>query len=231
MRVFRRQIHWPRSINPSPYEIFSMTPETFDKKKLQARFLEYAKVYHPDRQRGKNEAESKTFADRFKRVVHAHSILKDDKARRNWDLSHRFATGSGGHSPGRASYYTYPADRAQAWSDFRGEDGKPFFSKAQEAKFQESMRENRMFLLKCVTGVALLIAIIEFSALKSRAERQTKQIEEESHKNHALYLASLSNYNMGNSAEDRIERFLQHRERFLKRTPDRSYAGMTQNSK
>lgn len=225
-------MHWPRCINPTPYEIFGMTPENFDRKKLQEKFLEFAREYHPDRHRNVDKAKSELYAERFKQVVSAHSILKDDKTRHNWELSHRMAGGNSGRPDGRPQgTYTYHADRAQAWNDFSGPNEEPFFSKAQEMKFQESLRANRIFLLKCVTSVALILATVEFIALRSRARKQAEQLELESDRNYALYLASLSNYNMGNSAEDRIERFLQHRERFLKRAPDRSYAGLTQRSK
>lgn len=80
----RPLIPWPKSTNPSPYEIFNL-PRTATPKEIKSRYFQLVKQYHPDHA----PSRSQTFAvERFRKVVEAYKILSNPLKRQEYDHQH-----------------------------------------------------------------------------------------------------------------------------------------------
>lgn len=181
-----------------------MTPSSFSKAKLRETYIELAKKYHPDRCE-----DLRICAARFKMVNEAHAILKDDSKRRAWNARY-----TGPYSPARAPRTRYYQNvYTPRWS----EHFDPNWREHGEEKFRASLQENRYFLLKIVTGVVFFVAFLELVALFNASEKQTEELRKHSEEASAAHALASSNYGRGDGAQDRIDRFLEHRESMIKR--------------
>ncbi|KAK7205378.1 hypothetical protein BZA70DRAFT_154531 [Myxozyma melibiosi] len=85
-------IAWPTKPNPTPYDIFGMTSQTFDTSDLKRRFRIMAKQYHPDTAKQMDSdsdsarAAKKIIRDRFHRIVAAYQLLGDGASRKAYDV-------------------------------------------------------------------------------------------------------------------------------------------------
>lgn len=216
-----------------------MTPATFDKKKLNKVYIQLAKKYHPDLSNGTLSA--KDCADKFKKLVAAHELLKDDHQRRIWDIRHgvgEYAYAARPHSTGEYPAYCYRQPHgASSWQGqqfhrtYPSEEENGYWSAERKANFNANMSDNRFFLLKAVCGFVLFIAVCELATMFEVSDRRTARLDQISRDTEALYARILANFDLGNSAEDRIRRFIDHRQRTLDLYPNTSYMGMTTGTK
>lgn len=100
---------WPKSKNPTPYEIFDQARSTPYSKKT---FYQLVKLYHPDRHAHTSNLNGaitqKVKLERYRLVVAANDILSDPTKRRAYDL---YGAGWGGTSDMSNTAYR-EADRA-----------------------------------------------------------------------------------------------------------------------
>ncbi|KAH8777390.1 hypothetical protein F5883DRAFT_600933 [Diaporthe sp. PMI_573] len=102
---------WPKSKNPTPYEIFDQAKSTPYSKKT---FYQLVKLYHPDRHAHAHtpgpdgSITQKAKLERYRLVVAANDILSDPTKRRAYDL---YGAGWGGTSEMSNTAYR-EADRA-----------------------------------------------------------------------------------------------------------------------
>lgn len=100
---------WPKSKNPTPYEIFDQARSTPYNKKT---FYQLVKLYHPDRHAhasgSSGSMTQKAKLERYRLVVAANDILSDPTKRRAYDL---YGAGWGGVSDMSNTAYR-EADRA-----------------------------------------------------------------------------------------------------------------------
>lgn len=100
---------WPKSKNPTPYEIFDQAKSNPYNKKT---FYQLVKLYHPDRHAHTSglgeEMTQKAKLERYRLVVAANDILSDPAKRRAYDL---YGAGWGGTSDMSNAAYR-EADRA-----------------------------------------------------------------------------------------------------------------------
>lgn len=76
----RPHIPWPKSSNPTPYEIFNL-PRNASQKEIKSRYFLLVKQYHPDHA-------PPTSVDRFRKVVESYKILSNPPKRQEYDLQH-----------------------------------------------------------------------------------------------------------------------------------------------
>lgn len=76
------KLEWPKSSNPTPYEIFGLPP-TASPAEIKKRYYQLARKYHPD-SRASNEAHQGRL-QRFRQVVQANELLSTARSRRIYD--------------------------------------------------------------------------------------------------------------------------------------------------
>jgi len=76
-------IRWPKSSNPSPYEIFGLPPSA-SASEVKKRYYQLARIYHPDSRAPSAEAEQERL-HRFRQVVQANELLSAARTRRMYD--------------------------------------------------------------------------------------------------------------------------------------------------
>jgi DnaJ-class molecular chaperone len=76
-------IRWPKSSNPSPYEIFGLPPSA-SASEIKKRYYQLARIYHPDSRAASAEAEQERL-HRFRQVVQANELLSAARSRRMYD--------------------------------------------------------------------------------------------------------------------------------------------------
>ena len=76
----RHHVPWPKSSNPSPYEIFNL-PRHATQKEIKSRYFLLVKQYHPDHA-------PQTSVDRFRKVVESYKILSHPPKRQEYDHQH-----------------------------------------------------------------------------------------------------------------------------------------------
>lgn len=222
---------WPKTINPSPYEVFATTRQQFDKKHLKATYFRLIKAYHPDSALILNpDVNLKERTRRFRKIKEAYDILKDDSKRREYDLR----VGSSGMGPPsgqryggpdrgpythfrpaytRPGYRTNQSTHSSAHFDPKqyAEEfytGNPFGDYTSDEKFEEQLRKNRKTLTRIVAGTVLVIAVIELKAIFAASDWAIQRAEHASFLSKMDELHAKSNYGMGLFPEDRVSRFL-----------------------
>lgn len=217
-----------------------MTPATFDKKKLNQVYLQLAKKYHPDMAQAKGSCDD--CADKFKKIVAAHEILKDDHERRVWDIRHGvngYGTSHSSAPPDGYPGYAYGQPHgASSWkgreyhgNTYRADPFDGFWNHEHQQNFNKNLNDSRVWLLKVVVGFVIFIAVCELVTVSEVSDRRIIELDRISWETEQLYARILANFDMGDSAEERIQRFLEHRKRTLDNYPDTSYSGMTGSRK
>lgn len=216
---------WPTSTQPSPYDIFNTTKETFDVKVVRNHFYSLAKIYHPDSLVKLDNLTSELKAERFKKIVAAYDILKDEKKRKEYDL---FKTGwQYGDGPvkkrnftGRdflraARYKPYQPGATgngpkTSWDDYHQDYRE--YQKQQDPEYQKQAWEMHKKMVCLVALGSLVVGAIQFKFLMNNASKDIEGRNKNSTKaQQRVYLANI-NYGMGDLKEDRIKRFLAHRD-------------------
>lgn len=200
--IFRRFIHWPSTPNPTPYDIFGLEPNkpVYDKRKLQDTYFQLVKLYHPDRGITGN-------TERFKKVVEAHGILKDESKRLSYDFTRSQAPSRDSARP----FYT------KSEAPFEEDIDINYWSNRNQQKFDQGLYDNRVWVLKFVTTVTITFAIINLMLLRKASEARDEVLSLETERAAAQLLRSFTNNGNGGDAQQRIERFLSDRQRMLDR--------------
>jgi len=200
---FRRCLHsWPTASNPTPYQIFGIDPRSsiLDKKQLQNVYFELVKQYHPDRSTTGDP-------ERFKKVVEAHDILKDDAKRRSYDFTQAMSRSSS--SP----RYHHRQD-----TSFGDDFNVNYWSSEGQKSFDKGLYESRVWVLKLVVGLTTVFAILNFLLLRKMSDTRNELTNAETERV-AAHLAEARGFTDGNpfanSPSDRIARFLKQRQNLL----------------
>jgi curved DNA-binding protein CbpA len=216
---------WPTSTHPSPYDIFNTTKETFDAKVVRNHFYTLAKIYHPDSLVKLDNLTSELKADRFKKIVAAYDILKDDKKRREYDLfktgwqfgdeavKKRNFTGRDFSRAARYKPYRPGATNSEpktSWDDYHQDYRE--YQKQQDPEYQKQAWEQHKKMVCLVALGSFVVGAIQFKFLMNSARKDIEGRNKLSSKaQERVYLASI-NYGMGDHKEARIKRFLAHRD-------------------
>lgn len=217
---------WPTAKHPTPYEIFHTSKETIDCKAVRTHFYTLAKVYHPDSLHDALGLTPELKEERFKQIVAAYDILRDEKKRKDYDL---FSKGweYGDKNAARKNFYGRDFSRAakyrtdggfhasnprtgSAWDDFH-QDYKDY-QKQQDPQYQKESWENHKRMVVFVTAGCLLVGAIQVKFLMHNASKDIEARNRLSTQvRHTVYMAN-NNYGMGFDKGDRIQRFLAHRD-------------------
>ncbi|ANB11621.1 hypothetical protein AWJ20_4442 [Sugiyamaella lignohabitans] len=174
-----------------------------------------AKIYHPDSNSHLGETENKVRADRFKKLVEAYDILKNDNKRLAYNNRmaaearsrhhHRYSpqsartTSSSSHPHMTDNFYTRGFHEG-----YEDEASR----RMNDQKFQEQLKENR-FKLAILLGIAVsLVAALQLAAIFKLAEKNQEKLDYATWTAEMENIRARSNYNLGNSADDRVSRFL-----------------------
>lgn len=130
------EVQWPKSANPTPYEIFGLPP-TATTAEIKKRYYELAKQYHPDsRNASKTEAEQERLA-RFRKVVQANELLSTARGRRlygnsNLDMNVNDIMGDPVHWRGNyeGRFRARRPEEKENWDDgfFNGHKAEPYYT-------------------------------------------------------------------------------------------------------
>ncbi|KAH3680286.1 hypothetical protein WICPIJ_008344 [Wickerhamomyces pijperi] len=208
---------WPSSANPTPYQIFNMSPADFDSKALRSKYFEFAKIYHPDISHQRNHVDSKGKTldndlknERFKLITEAYHLLKDPRKRTLYD---QFKTGWKTKSPldtfytqnTQPVYATYQNYTNEAyWNASNWED----YENLRRAKDPEEMRRENFKALIMIGLIMVVGASIQgFYALSSVERTLLERQQAHDDCEFELDLAYL-NYGLDPSRISRIKRFL-----------------------
>jgi curved DNA-binding protein CbpA len=181
---------------------------------MKKTFYAMAKAYHPDTSGTLEELSHEVREERFKKIVAAYEILKDDSKRRAYDSRMSFSTNYGpDHHNG--AYYGFDPSQMQYTHFYAGRqrdyDSAKYRAQA-DAKFREDLREGtkKLFMLFCAAvGV---IGVIETAALFRLSDRAKERSDVESYKLRLEVERARRNYDLGLMPDDRIARFLAARE-------------------
>lgn len=222
---------WPKSSNPTPYDIFGLPPGQVDPRLLKKKYYSLAKLYHPDitnnitiltsKKHHKAEIDSSNIMslsekmERFRMLSEAYEILGDLKKKSTYD---RFKTGWS-HSPtldrsaayasatshGYHQNYNYEYWNAGTWEE------------VNNLKNKDTKKLSPWVIIAWVCG---LFGCIEFTALLTR-------IEDSLTKNHFTHdeterdlVQAYINYGLDTDKWSRLRRFLWFRTYSLYRNKD-----------
>lgn len=216
---------WPSMEYPSPYDIFNTTKDTVDKKLIRSHFYTLAKVYHPDSTLEMPDITPELKAERFKKIVAAYDILKDEKKRSAYDLTRKGWDYVDEHSKNKNFYgrdFTRSAryttvnpwatdDReGTAWDDYH-QDYKDY-QKQQDPKYQKESWETHKKMVVLVAVGSVVVGAIQMKFLMSAASKDMEARDRASREARKTVYMAVSNYGFGVAKSDRIERFLAHRD-------------------
>lgn len=211
---------WPTISYPTPYEIFHVTKANFDKKTIKKTFHKLAKLYHPDSASTDIlNITTEVRNERFKKIAAAYDILKDDQKRKDYDLFNKGWEDSPRTRPNqnfygrdftKAARYSSNVHEGDAWADFHTDYRDR--EKYQDPEYQKyQAAQHRRVALYLLVG-SLFVGFFQMFFLMDQAGGDIQRRNDHSQKAyHNVYLA-LTNYGFGNSREERISRFLAHRE-------------------
>lgn len=216
-------ISWPTIQHPTPYEIFHIASGAkIDKKAIKKTFHYYAKIYHPDAasaSESTSPVSSELKEERFKKIVSAYDILKDDVKRRDFDLFNK----GWEDSPRAASknfygrdftrstrYKTDVSSEDDSWAAFHSEYRDHM--RQQDPEYHKSQWKAHKRMVAYIFLGSLVVGAIQFSFLMKHANASSEVRSELSQKTFNEVSLALANYGFGFSKEDRINRFLAHRE-------------------
>lgn len=207
---------WPKSKNPSPYEIFGLPQKKPDQQVIRQLYIRLAKEYHPD---STSDLSPQVKNDRFKSVMTAYNILKDEDKRRTYDLStasYPVSSNYSGHvrrthaPTGRNTGFYQEEDFYSRWP-FDGMDQEAR-NRMNDEEFQKNLAENRYRLVVLLGVAAAIYGAAQVYRLFKDYEERREMVDRESIRIQAHTLRAQSNYGKGTSRDDRIERFLQSRQ-------------------
>lgn len=128
-------VEWPKSANPTPYEIFGLPP-TATSAEIKKRYYQLAKKYHPDSRSASAEAEQERLT-RFRKVVQANELLSTTRGRRlygnsSFDMNVNDIMGDPIHWRGNfeGRFRARRPEEKEGWNDgfFDGNKAQPFYT-------------------------------------------------------------------------------------------------------
>lgn len=194
--AFIRNIHYPTIRNPTPYQIFGIDAHsTVDKKKLKQTYYEFVKKYHPD-------IGSTGDAEKFKCIVNAHEILKNDSKRMRYDRASAF----NGNSAGQQGYYQHKGN----YKEYKE------WSAEHQEQFDKGLQANKIWIVKVIVVSSFVFSVLNFTIMRKNTEARLDAVNKRS-ESIANELAERVRVGQGTSAEERIDRFLNTRKHALDR--------------
>lgn len=129
----------------SHYETLGLSPSA-SKEQIKKAYKELSKKYHPDVSKDADAVE------RFKRINHAYSVLKDQDARNNYDQQQQDS--SSGYEKAYTSTQQYTSKKPEAETKSNGSraaekpQGKSVEEQLYEKIFGKTFREDPMYYYK-----------------------------------------------------------------------------------
>lgn len=217
---------WPSMTHPTPYDIFNTTKDTVDKKTVRNHFYTLAKVYHPDSFLQVDNLTKELKAERFKKIVAAYDILRDEKKRKEydmyckgWDYANKNIRRQNfyGRDFSKAARYNANSNFSHghshtgtSWDNFH-QDYKNY-QKQQDPEYQKQSWERHKKMVALVTMGCFLVGAIQLKFLMHSAAKDIEGLNRLSGEaQRTVYLAN-NNYGLGVEKDDRIRRFLAHRD-------------------
>ncbi|KAH7156888.1 hypothetical protein EDB81DRAFT_867793 [Dactylonectria macrodidyma] len=204
---------WPKTPNPTPYDIFSMQR---DDPYTKHRFFHLVKLYHPDRHSHDSAVQhvpTATRLERYRLIVAANDLLSDPSKRSLYDTqgvgwtgsrsptlneSVRHADKSWRHQPGNAA-------RNATWEDWER------WYDARDGRTADSMyMSNGVF----ATLVVMLCMIGAFAQMTRAEQSGADYIEMRNQSNLAIgrQMARSTYVASGRTKDERVDSFLRDRE-------------------
>lgn len=226
---------YPKTPNASPYEIMNVS-NSVTPKDLKKQFYKLAKIYHPDTNAHEDKKDTEK-DERFKKILAAYSLLKNpitknnyDKYKIGWNDNVNLRTNANMYTPGTHAYNNFTSNTHKSnftsyetgtWEDrYRGDYGSSYgyykdsnWSSSQTGDLKEEFKKNRktillstVFTLGIYTALQLSLTYLydddHFNESISSIVVNTHERSEED-----LFHA-YTNYGLGDSKQDRINRFL-----------------------
>ncbi|KAH7155161.1 hypothetical protein B0J13DRAFT_219506 [Dactylonectria estremocensis] len=204
---------WPKTPNPTPYDIFSMRR---DDPYTKHRFFQLVKLYHPDKHSHDSAVQhvpTATRLERYRLIVAANDLLSDPNKRSLYDSqgvgwtgsrsptlneSVRHAEKSWRHRPGNAA-------RNATWEDWER------WYDARDGRTVDSMyMSNGVF----ATLVVMLCMIGAFAQMSRAEQSGADYVETRNQSNLAIgrQMARSTYVASGQSKDERVDNFLRDRD-------------------
>lgn len=176
-------------------------------------------------------------AERFKLIVAAYNILKDDFKRKEYDMYNKgWATqrrssatysGTAGSQAGPRSTYAYHGrdfsrgtkfktdftDQDDPWASYHSDYRDHM--RRQDPEYHRQQWETHKKMVYLLSFGSFVVAIIQFGWLSRRAQKDQVYRNKESKKALDNVYMATSNYGYGEGKQDRIDRFLAQRKESL----------------
>lgn len=214
--IFRlvRFHHWPSVPHPTPYQIFGLNPlEKPEAKRVRQIYFELVKIYHPDRG-GDSE--------RFKRIVEANKVLNDHSK----GINTAWKSDGSASKPASSQKAHYYHPQTHNFDDY----DYGYWSNQNQQQFDESLRANRIWVLKLVVSFTVIVAFLNMVVLKKMSTTRNEMLNRETERVASMLAQSLADPRE-DDPESRIARFLAHRQRTLDRFGEFSYDSITRGVK
>lgn len=200
----QRRGSWPNVQNPTPYEVLGLERQA---PYTKHQFTELAKRYHPDsasHNSGNEDAASRLA--RFHMVMDAHQILSNPRRREAYDM---FGLGWKHQAAPKTHDFQGTGVYARAHEQSSGTDWW--------TEHEEKSKNKEQAFLKSVTGAVALLVFIALGAWLQlmRAAKMLRAAARgylQTHESLVIELAKLRTKRGNLTKDDRIKRFLLHRE-------------------
>ncbi|PHH54839.1 J domain-containing protein 1 [Ceratocystis fimbriata CBS 114723] len=215
---------WPTKPNPSPYEIFNLSPDSVYDKRL---FAALVKLYHPDRRHHtESTIDGSTRLDRYRLVVLANELLSNPAKRRAYDtyglgwVTPGAAHSGGPAAPANAHEAARQADRRwhssngnSAWRNATWEDWEAWHEQQAGSTSAGGMKQKPVYMSNgaFATLVVVLIgmaATMHYSHMESQSASLLHSRQKENQRIMTM-LASRERAAADMSREERLLSFIE----------------------
>lgn len=225
---------YPKSPHATPYEVMNISTSV-NQKDLKKQFYKLAKIYHPDTNaRGDKDTEKD---DRFKKILEAYNLLKNpitknnyDKYKIGWNDNSNLRTNANMYSPGTSAYNNFTSNTYKSnftsyetgtWEDkYRGDYGASYgfykdsnWTSSQTGDLKDEFLKNKKTILLSVLftfGIytALQISLTYLYDDDHFNESISSMVVSAHERSEEDLFHAYTNYGLGDSKQDRINRFL-----------------------
>jgi curved DNA-binding protein CbpA len=194
-------LRWPKSSNPSPYEIFGLPP-TASAADIKKRYYELAKRYHPDSRATSAQVEQERI-QRFRQVVQANELLSAARSRRLYDQQ-GFGWGDMNVNDIMGDPVHWRGNYEGRYRDTRRPNGD------NSHKAQPYYTSNANFAGGIIV-IVVLVAVIQLSRIQSNAQKASER-RRIVHEQASLNLRDARINAKTSGRQDMIEAFQQRRD-------------------